>query len=428
MAINFTTIPNSLPSLSAARPLSTGPIGIIVGFDITEDGGEAIQAAGCEIEELATGRKARVWVPDDELSPGTKRVGINGLTLETSYKITPFASNAIGEVRGGALDYTTGNSVLLENPGELEDLLGTTIDLNRLVISGPMNGDDFRFLRQVLGAPSQFASPVVKSAVTAVDLTDVSIVAGGDSYDGSRFTVADEVSTGLFAECISLRNIQLPSSVTCMARDAFAGCSALEILTIPAGVVAILPSVGCTALRAIEVSDANPCYAAVDGVLFNSAVTEILWFPLGKTGEYTLPATITAIGESAFAGTSISGLTVPPSVTAISRGAFAGSALVEITLPDNLANVAESMFQNCTSLATVHLGSGTEYIGNLAFDGTALTNLYIDATIPPVVADEAFVNKSTSITATCTLHVPAGCKKYYRNHSRWSLFQRIEEF
>lgn len=424
--ITFTTEPNSIPSLSGAQALSRGPIGVIVGFEILENGGEPIVEAGCEIENTATGEKRRVYLPAAHPAVGPQKLNILGLSIETRYVITPFASNSVGEGRGQNLEYTTGSSILLEEAGVLSSLLGHGVNMEKLVISGDMNGDDFRFLRGLLGA--NVPGETVECNVSAVDLTDVRIVAGGDSYDGAIFTEANVISTYLFGGCTALREISLPATAIRMARDAFAGCTALETLTIPAGIAELLPSKGCTALRAIEVSRANANYAAVDGVLFNSDVTEILWFPLGKTGEYELPSTVTTIGESAFAETSFTGLVVPSSVTAISRGAFAGSSLTEISLPDNITNISEGMFQNCASLTTVHLGTGTEFIGNYAFDGTALSNLYVAATLPPVVADDAFVNKTTSITADCTLHVPAGCMKYYRSHSVWRLFERIEEF
>lgn len=73
-------------------------------------------------------------------------------------------------------------------------------------------------------------------------------------------------------------------------------------------------------------------------------------------------------------------------------------------------------------------GSGTRYVGNYAFDGTALADLYAGATVPPFVAAEALVNGSTTLPQTCVLHVPAGCKKIYRNHKNWGLFERIEEY
>ena len=122
-----------------------------------------------------------------------------------------------------------------------------------------------------------------------------------------------------------------------------------------AGIATLLPSADCPSLRAIEVSAANTDFSSVDGVLFNHTGTDILWFPLGKTGTFTLPSTVTKIGENAFAGTGITGLVIPPTVTEIGRGAFAGSALEEISLPDNMSNISEGMFQGCAHLSLIHI-------------------------------------------------------------------------
>lgn len=424
--INFSTLPNELPQVSSIKMLSTGPVGVMFEFEITSDGGEPVTYAGCELKTVNTGHVVRHTLNSEKLGAGTYRMSITGLAVSTEYEFTPFAANSIGEAFGIPVKYTTGRSILLTESGSLPFVLSNgTGELTELTIAGKMNGTDFKFLRSVFGAPG---SDQITSKVERVDLTDVEICEGGEPFDGSRFTVKDELSTGLFADCRRLHEIVLPFTSTRMCRDAFANCTALESLTVSASISALLPSVGCTALKTLEVSPANQNYASVDGVLFNREVTEILWFPLGKPGAYILPETVTAIGEEAFAGTSITGLVIPSSVISISRGAFAKSSLREISLPDNLTHVSEGMFQNCENLQLVRLGTGTEFIGNYVFDGTSLQNLYVGATIPPFVSADAFVNKPSDITETCILHVPAGCKKYYRYHSRWGEFNKIEEF
>lgn len=351
------------------------------------------------------------------------------LALQTSYIITPFASNNSGESSGEALEYTTRNGIVLREAGTLTSLFGDTpVTLKALTISGNMNGDDFRFLRYLIGAPLLQGDKSPVSSVEEIYLSDVNIIDGGETFDGSRFTENNIISTGIFADCRNLKSAVLPNSAKAIKRDAFARCPLLETFNIPIEVYELSPSSNCPSLKSIQVSEANAHFSDIDGVVFNKNGTEILWFPLGKTGHFTLPSTLTAIGENAFMGTHITSLEIPSSVTTIHGGAFYGSALEEIKLPDNLKNIPVGMFQDCASLNCVRLGSETEFIGNYAFDGTSLTNLYVAAQLPPLVSSETFINNKLPIFENCTLYVPKGSKALFRNHTEWKQFIRIEEF
>lgn len=426
----FITQPNELPSLTGFTPLSTGPTGVILSFEITDDGGEPLISAGCDVFCPATATSSRILLTPEFLSTGRKQVFVTGLTVETQYTLTPFATNSMGEAKGEPLEYTTRPGIVLEKAGSLARLFGNDpgVRLSMLTITGDMNGDDFKFLRAVLDAPVNWPANTWDSHVEVVDLSDVNIVAGGDSYDGARFTSENEITTGLFSDCIRLKSIILPFTASVIARDAFARCRNLESIVVSAGINSILPSAECESLQAIEVSAANSNFSSIDGVLFNHDATEILWFPLGKTGDYTLPTRITSLGENCFYGTSITGLNIPQTVTEINRGAFAGSALRFISLPDNIRKISEGMFQNCSTLTTLRLGIDTEYIGGYAFDGTALESLYVGATIPPVAAENAFTNSLYSLFEGCILYVPAGSKGIYRNNRTWGQFKKIEEY
>jgi hypothetical protein len=48
----------------------------------------------------------------------------------------------------------------------------------------------------------------------------------------------------------------------------------------------------------------------------------LFWFPRQKTGSYTIPDTVTAIREFAFAGSALTAVTIPNSVTSIGDRAF----------------------------------------------------------------------------------------------------------
>lgn len=427
--LRFTTIPNERPRVSKAKSLSTGPTGIIIEFEIEDDGGEDILEAGCEVTDIQSQSTRRVLLKGDKIPEGKHLIYITGLSLRTSYEISPFAANSSGEAKGEAFEYTTRNGIILHKAGALALLFGDTpVTLKALTISGDMNGSDFRFLRYLTGAPLLSGENPVSSSVEELFLSDVNIVEGGESYDGSRYTENNIITTRMFSGCSKLKSVILPNSTTEIKRDAFASCPVLESFNVPYEVSKLSPSSECPSLKSIHVSEANGHFSDIDGVAFNKDATDIIWFPLGKTGHFTLPSSLTSIGENAFAGTHITSLEIPSSVTSIHRGAFYGSSLEEIRLPDNLKNISEGMFQNCVSLHTVRLGASTEFIGNYAFDGTSLTSLYVAAQLPPYVSSDAFTNNTLSLFENCALYVPQECKSLYRNHLKWKQFSHISEY
>ena len=424
--ITFTTVSNNVPKVSKPSVLSAGPIGLIIEFEIVDNGGESVTAAGCELADNSTGARRDISLEPYDLIEGKHRMTIGALQPLTSYTLTPYATNSIGRSEGEALEYTTHSGFVLTEAGSLPKLFAGTESINfeRLSISGPVNGTDIRYLRMLLGAEAMPGVKVVKSAVTNVELTDARIVAGGEPYDGSHATAENIIGVEMFASCKQLKSIELPENAERMSREALADCPALERILIPAAMTSLTPSTGCPALKTIDVSGANTSYRSVDGVLYNRSVSEIVWFPLGKTGQYRLPATITAIAEKAFYGTSFAQIIIPESVTSVGRAAFADSKLESVAIPDKVNYFAESLFQNCLMLREVTIGKSVDFIGGFSFQNAPVVNIYLRPAVPPAVAETAF---DSSIFTECTLHVPAGKKAIYRNHPVWGKFIKIIE-
>ncbi|WP_298122812.1 leucine-rich repeat domain-containing protein [uncultured Aurantimicrobium sp.] len=91
-------------------------------------------------------------------------------------------------------------------------------------------------------------------------------------------------------------------------------------------------------------------------------------------GVAVIPASVTSIGNSAFAGaTALSSITIPSSVTSIPEGAFYGAtALTSITIPASVTSIGDLAFQDATSLASVYfLGNAPATIGITPFLNTA---------------------------------------------------------
>lgn len=425
-AMAFTTIPNDKPTIGELAILSHGPASAIVRYTITDDGGEEITETGCYVTCASDGETYKVvaTLPGND---GTYKVRIGELRQNTTYELKAFASNKEGETIGEALSFTTGNAVTLTEPGMLRSLMGDNLYAYRsLSFAGPMNGDDLACLRNMAGIDMDGSA--TQGQLAHIDMADVSIVAGGGSYAESRYTEDNVIGYGLFAGCSKLESIVMPDNVTVIERDALRDCASLTSLTIPASVEEVTPSSGCAALAEIQVSPANSHYRSDGGALFNADATALVWFPMGKEGDYTLPITVMSIDDYAFTGCKITSLILPDELTDIGQSAFYGCELEEVHMPDKLRQIPVGVFQGCQRLSTVYLGTGTELVSDYAFDGCPLLHLYLSASYPPVCRPDAFGHSAAEIFSTCVLHVPSNRLAMYKQDSEWGQFKNIVGF
>lgn len=430
--LNFTTLPNLQPTIGDVKVLSSSPMSVIVGYRITDDGGDEIAESGCRISRqdgaaMSDGEKETTIMQAGSVgADGFYRLRIGNLQPSTAYTICPFAKNRNGEAVGEPLSFTTPTAVVLDEAGMLSVVIGDDIyKYTTISIAGPLNGDDLRTLRHMAGRGIDGSA--TNGRLADIDISGARIVAGGGVYDAARYSEDDVVGVGLFAACSNLKNIKLPMDVVRIEKDAFLNCSSLRSIVIPATVSSIVPSAGCTSLEKISVSGANTAYTSRDGVLLSGDAKSILWFPMGKRGDYALPATVTAVGPYAFRDCSIGKFVFPAGLTKIGECAFYNSKVKEVVLPSTLKMLPTGVFQKCADLKTVRLGDDVELLSDYVFDGCPLTDLYITAPLPPVCGSNTFATTGADFVKTCRLHVPKGRKKYYRANAKWNVFDNIVE-
>lgn len=430
--LNFTTLPNLQPTIGDVKVLSSSPMSVIVGYRIADDGGDEIAESGCRISRqdgaaMSDGEKETTIMQIGSVgADGFYRLRIGNLHPSTAYTICPFAKNRNGEAVGEPLSFTTPTAVVLDEAGMLSVVIGDDIyKYTTISIAGPLNGDDLRTLRHMAGRGIDGSA--TNGRLADIDISGARIVAGGGVYDAARYSEDDVVGVGLFAACSNLKNIKLPMDVVRIEKDAFLNCSSLRSIVIPATVSSIVPSAGCTSLEEISVSGANTSYTSSDGVLLSGDAKSILWFPMGKRGDYALPATVTAVGPYAFRECSIEKFVFPAGLTKIGECAFYNSKVREVVLPSTLKLLPTGVFQKCADLKTVRLGDDVELLSDYVFDGCPLTDLYITAPFPPVCGSNTFATTGANFVKTCRLHVPKGRKKYYRANAKWNVFDNIVE-
>lgn len=153
-----------------------------------------------------------------------------------------------------------------------------------------------------------------------------------EKYVSGRLEVPSEINGHVvttignqaFRQCYQLTEIVLPNTITRIDGWAFAYCEGLKSVTLPSSVEYYSPSFfRCSNMMAINVSDANPYFCSVDGVLFSKDMQKLIEYPCGKDGGYQIPFGVKTIGEGAFEWRSrLSGISVPQSVKTMETGAF----------------------------------------------------------------------------------------------------------
>jgi len=162
--------------------------------------------------------------------------------------------------------------------------------------------------------------------------------------------------------------------------NAFSSCRTLTSITISESVISIgaLAFNFCINLTAINVNSNNKSYISADGVLYSKDKTKLIIYPAGKTGEFSIPSSVTSIGNYAFFGCGFTNVTIPDSVTSIGICAFLGcNNLTSVTFEGtiNLENFADDAFNGLGDLRDKYFdegdgsgGAGT-YIASIGGDG-----------------------------------------------------------
>ena len=112
--------------------------------------------------------------------------------------------------------------VEMTKAGTLSDSLST--EAIKAVISGPINGNDIKYLRQLIN----------EHGLSSIDLSNATIKKGG-LYDSEHISVDNAIGKSAFNKCGNLLHINLPESITKILASAFAS-SGLTDIYIPGNV------------------------------------------------------------------------------------------------------------------------------------------------------------------------------------------------
>jgi hypothetical protein len=200
-------------------------------------------------------------------------------------------------------------------------------------------------------------------------------------YPGGLFqtyTVPESVTSIMeyaFQGCFNLPQINFNAALVTIGEYAFDGCSGLHSVTIPVNVIDIASTafLGCSNMSAIYVHQDNMTYKSANGVLFDRNMQQLLKYPCGKSGEYTVPAGVNSIQDLAFSHSGLTSINIPESVAFIGMEAFrACQGLNSIIIPAGVSTIDDIAFIDCTNLSwALFKGNAPGIFGDDVFDNCA---------------------------------------------------------
>lgn len=169
-----------------------------------------------------------------------------------------------------------------------------------------------------------------------------------------------ELGRGSFWGCTSLTTAGIPETVTTVEEYVFYGCETLgDTVYIPRNVESVAYNAFwyCYSLVSIEVDPQNSHYSSIDGVLFDASAETLLRYPCGKPDStYSIPPTVTAVGDLAFSDNQhVTGVSVPESVESIAYCAFSNCGLItSFFIPVTVTTVGALAFGGSWAIPSIH--------------------------------------------------------------------------
>lgn len=174
-----------------------------------------------------------------------------------------------------------------------------------------------------------------------------------------------------FNTCENLETVTLPDSLEFIDSWAFERCSKLKTINVPANVTRINGGAFAqnSSMTSITCDPANKNYVSVNGVLFTKDMKELVAYPGGIQGGYTVPATVNHIGDAAFYGAlGLDSVTILGNLDFIGFEAFAEcSKLTDVAIRDGVNYVGYWAFRGCDGIKTLTVPQSVTNIGNQAF-------------------------------------------------------------
>jgi len=235
----------------------------------------------------------------------------------------------------------------------------------------------------------------------------------------------------------NITKVIIENGVTTIGSMAFTSLANLTSITLSTSVTSFNGNLceRCSNLLEINVDNNNSNFSSIDGVLFNKDGTTLIRCPEGKTGVYSIPSSVSTIGNGALEFSRLSSVNIPASVTTVEYGAFwscenlteinvnggtsfissngilynydhtflvaypGGKPETSFSIPSTVSIITQNAFVYCKNLTSINIPNSVKNIEFEAFFGcTGLTSLNIPESVT-YIGNEAFMACSNLISA-----------------------------
>lgn len=297
-------------------------------------------------------------------------------SLNISQYTGPGGAVVIPNSTNGEPITSIGDASFFNNP----TLTSVTVGTNVAIIGGQA----FSYSSIITVAlPASVTNIAFNAFQTCNSLTNITVATNNPDFSSTNGVLFNQPQTTLidFPEG-KAGSYTVPVSVTNIDFDAFFDSTNLTSVAISTNVISIGNNAlyDCPALTAITVNTNNDSYSSVAGVLFDKNQDTLIQYPAGNLAtSYTMPNTVTNIGQESFFGCSyLAAVTIGTNVSIIGDAAFEDCyVLGSITLPNSVTVIEGDGFAECFGLTNITIGTGVTNIQGQAFLGcpsvTAIT-------------------------------------------------------
>jgi surface protein len=267
-----------------------------------------------------------------------------------------------------ASNTTPGVSNLLQTISATDGGNASTMISNLTESSGTLNPENSYVFQTYYEVP---ASQLQTIAATATNFTQTEWVnAGSPAYFNlasgwTSIASAGQSSGQTFTNADNIGYIGIPTSVTTIGTFAFAGVTALQIISFDGGIgLTNIPDSmcrGCSNLAAINFGTANTTLKNIKTEAFNGCI---------NLNNVVIPASVQAIYLSAFLDcANLRSLTIAAGseLETIGAYAFKASGITSFTVPGKVTAIALEAFRDCWSLSTITIEQSENWAYGLNF-------------------------------------------------------------